>query len=288
MALQACDVVRRQFVYLAYLDDSAKKRRDIDYQVIAGVVIRDTSFAEIEIIMGASIQILLPPEKWEAFTEFKGSDLFGGYNVFEGIDEGRRFLAIQVLLRSLARHSIPVVYGAVDKKALANKYYGSASPSDTCFRICLEGISEWIEIQPTEDPANVASDGPTTTYNSALVIMDDCDDSNLKKLFRSSFRGIRSQLRPPRSNFKTAEFTDTAWRLHDDMYFGSSKDSIGLQLADLCGFFISQHLHKNEKAEPFYKMIEDKIFFSKFEPDPLSIKPPSNGADSRSKAKQDK
>jgi hypothetical protein len=51
------------------------------------------------------------------------------------------------------------------------------------------------------------------------------------------------------------------------MYFGSSRDSIGIQLADLCGYFISQHLQNKPEAECFYKEVEQRIFFSEVKPD---------------------
>jgi hypothetical protein len=54
--------------------------------------------------------------------------------------------------------------------------------------------------------------------------------------------------------------------LHDDMYFGSSKDSIGVQLADLCGYFIAKHLEGDAAGEGFYDIIKDRIVYSKLEP----------------------
>ena len=51
------------------------------------------------------------------------------------------------------------------------------------------------------------------------------------------------------------------------MYFGDSKFSLGIQLADLCAFFIAKHLEKNTAAEGFYQMIADKIVFSKTYPE---------------------
>jgi len=50
------------------------------------------------------------------------------------------------------------------------------------------------------------------------------------------------------------------------MFFGSSKDSVGLQLADLCAYFISQHLQKNDKAEPFYEIFKERIDYCHMEP----------------------
>ncbi len=58
------------------------------------------------------------------------------------------------------------------------------------------------------------------------------------------------------------------WHLHDDMYFGNSQESVGLQLADLCSYFIVKHLEGNQATEGFFKIIEKQIVYSRIEPEP--------------------
>jgi hypothetical protein len=43
------------------------------------------------------------------------------------------------------------------------------------------------------------------------------------------------------------------------MYFGDSKYSIGIQIADLCSYFIARRLAGDSETEHFYKMIEPQI-----------------------------
>ncbi len=52
------------------------------------------------------------------------------------------------------------------------------------------------------------------------------------------------QIRPP-------DYNPRLWYVHDDMYFGSSKDSVGIQLADLCGYFIAKHLEGDVSIDGF-------------------------------------
>jgi hypothetical protein len=47
--------------------------------------------------------------------------------------------------------------------------------------------------------------------------------------------------------------------VHDDMYFGDSKFSIGIQIADLCSYFIAGHLEGDSEKEHFYKLIDPQI-----------------------------
>jgi len=94
----------------------------------------------------------------------------------------------------------------------------------------------------------------------ALLIADDTDDKKLKAELKRSFRQMRRQVRPPEHNPRL-------WYVHDDMYFGSSKDSVGIQLADLCGYFIAKHLEGDVSTDGFYQIIADQICNSKVEPE---------------------
>jgi len=53
---------------------------------------------------------------------------------------------------------------------------------------------------------------------------------------------------------------------HDDMYFGDSRFSIGIQLADLCAYFIARHLEGDLEIQGFYEMVSPHIVFSQVHP----------------------
>jgi hypothetical protein len=84
----------RHFVHIAYLVDSDTKQKTSKWQVMSGVIIKDSKFAVLEIKMGVLAEVLLPPEKLDLFTEFHACELYGGYAAFEGIDQARRFAVI--------------------------------------------------------------------------------------------------------------------------------------------------------------------------------------------------
>ena len=234
-------------MYLAYLDDSNRKIKSHNLQVLAAVMINDDLFHRVEIEMGVSILDLVPEDKIEKFQEFHACEVYGGYGVFEGTDQRIRFETIKHLLNVVNTKKLPIIYGAVDVNKLQSKVYGSASPIDIAFRICANGVHDWIS---ANDHAQVA-----------LLIADDFADGKVKAGLRKSFRQLRSQIRPP-------EFpiNGSLINLHDDMYFGDSKDSVGLQMADLCSFFIGKHLEGDVASKGFYDLIKDQIFFSSVEP----------------------
>lgn len=240
----------RTFMFLAYLDDSGTRQKDKKkFQVLTAVLINDPEFFDLEREIGATIEDLLPADRFETFEEFHAFELYGGYGVFEGIDQQIRFDAIEKLLLMVRRYRLPVIYGAVNTKALEDKPYASASPIDIAFRTCAQGISAWMG-------QNVAS---KIGNELAILIADDTSDRKIKTDLRQSFRQMRRHIRPP-------DYNPRLWYVHDDMYFGSSKDSVGIQLADLCGYFIAKHLEGDVSIDGFYQIIADQICNSKVEP----------------------
>jgi hypothetical protein len=258
---------QRSFVYLAYLDDSDTRSKNGEWQVLCGVVVRDVDFTTCELLSSIVIETLMPKEKIAEFEEFHACELYGGYGIFEGIAQDKRFAAINRML-SMLDMPLHVVYGAVNSKVLSLEVYGSADPIDVCFRMCAEGIDAWIcnqlvkEMQATSPvySGDELMKFAMTSPHLGLIIIDDCDGKT-KKLLQESFRTLRQRLRPP--TYSQGKLSS----MHDDMYFGDSRYSVGIQLADLCSYFIARHLDGDMETESFYKIIEPNIVYSKCIPD---------------------
>jgi hypothetical protein len=101
-------------VYLTYIDDSDTKDKSEKWQVMAAVMIPDSAFTISEFMASFVIDRLIPSEKLDKFEEFHASELFGGYGVFEDIDQNIRLSAIESLLQMINTFSIPIAYGAVN------------------------------------------------------------------------------------------------------------------------------------------------------------------------------
>lgn len=259
---------RRNFVHLAYLDDSDTKSKTCKWQVMSGVVLEDRNFKLVERGMYNIQQKLVPVEKLDSFEEFHACELYGGYGVFADIDQGTRFEAITRLLQLIEIGDISVVYGAVDMNSLQKEVYASADPLDISFRICAKGIESWIakhivSQKPEVFQPNIAiTEEMVTRWLEELVILiaDDCD-KKVRDSLQKSFRNLRPHPRQKRESAPLFHF-------HDDMYFGDSRYSLGIQLADLCSYFIARHLAGDAVIEGFYKMIEPHIVFSEVHPPP--------------------
>jgi hypothetical protein len=235
-------------MYLAYTDDGGTRDKKAAYQVVCTLIAKDKSIRYLEALAGLLAFDLVPESKKNQFEEFHAWELYGGYGVFDGVDQAHRFQTIEVFLRTLSDEKLSIVYGAVDKSKLAQTLYATADPIAICFQVCMNGTEQWIAKSDNEE--------------LGLLIVDDFESNKeIKKTLRQAFREFRTKLR------SVIIPVGQPWHLHDDMYFGSSTDSVGIQLADLCCFFIRKHHEgRDPVAETFYQMIRDRIVFSRVLP----------------------
>ena len=235
-------------MYLAYLDDSDTRAKNQQWQVLTAVLVSDHTFSALEGFTSFVIADLLPESQMSTFEEFHACELYGGYGTFKEITQDRRFKAIEGLLGLIASLGARISYGAVNLEWLNRQPFASANPLDISFRLCAQGIEDWLQKRDIE----LIHAQDTLGGNMALFIADDGDRKN-KSVLQDSFRSMRCRVRTP-----LIEASNLA-HVHDDMYFGDSKYSIGIQLADLCSYFIARHLCGDQVTEPFFKMIEPQI-----------------------------
>lgn len=261
-------------MHLAYIDDSDTKAKTSKWQVMCGVIVEDKNFKFIEYGMAGIRGTLFPAEKASDFQEFHACELYGGHGAFSGIEQEDRFDAIWKLLSLLKLADVSVVYGAVNLTRLRSQVYASADPLDISFRICIAGIREWNDDRMAKKVQSMLTPDDYKTPETLLkpmlanwleelliVIVDECDPK-VRNSLQKSYRGLR------------AAGSDTGLaHFHDDMYFGDSRYSIGIQLADLCSYFIARHIEGDSEIEPFYEVIAPYIVFSQIEPEEKNAAP---------------
>jgi Protein of unknown function (DUF3800) len=90
-------------------------------------------------------------------------------------------------------------------------------------------------------------------FEVCILIADETDRN---KIIKSSLRLYRKEGIPIGHSSKPRKLNNIA----DVIYFGDSKDTWGLQLADFCSYFIKRHLiGGNELAEKMYKHFSKQI-----------------------------
>ena len=248
--------IREIFVHLVYLDDSGTDGNS-SVALCGAVIVQPENFMLLENLHGSAMKVL-PQEVWLNFQEFKGCELYQGIGAFKGVGEEERFKIIHTLLTAVMMEKLPFIYFAVDKQMLAKSPMGSANPLDVAFRMCALGIESWAQSMHDHAPGTIQ----LNFKDFFLCVMDDTDDKNLKQQLRSSYRNFRSKMQ---YNFSNPH--NRLWHAHDDLYFGDSKESVGLQMADLCSYFVRRHLIGREDEQGFYKMFSAQVICAKTEPE---------------------
>ena len=170
---------------------------------------------------------------------------------FEGIDQATCRLTLTMLAKHVQRMKVPLIYSAVDKQALAKTPHGSAPPLDAAFRMCAKQMQFRLR-------------GLGKSEGDFGILVCDNGDGKIRDQLQSSFHALRQRMRPP--EMRWGELSN----IHDDMYFGSSKYSVGIQIADLGAWLVNRRLTRTSgEDEPnvIYDMLKSQLHCAKVQPD---------------------
>jgi hypothetical protein len=234
------------FVHLVYLDDSSDNS---DIQVLAAVVVPDEDALTIEKFLGMRVDMFVPEELRPKF-EFHAFKLWKREDEFSALKHDQVRELFEGTAAVVADSGIEIVYGAVKLRALRAGYYSTAQPVDIAFRLCMEGLHQWFR--------------KIKKFSDFGILICDEMKPNIKKDMQQAYRAFRrGNKREPTVGRAIGEMFEY---LHDDLYFGDSAYSVGLQLADMCAFLIRRRLNGDQDTDYLYKKIEPKITFAKTEP----------------------
>jgi hypothetical protein len=231
-------------VYLAYFDESESYDKNI--VVVAGVLATDPAIKKMENIFFGLREFLVPEGQKDKFTEFHTSDLFSRRGIFEnidGLDQAASFRALEKEGQWIGRSPLGIFYAAIDCQAHSTTIYGNASPLSTAFRSCLEMIEARLSEHKSEE--------------LTIAVFDDPGKKDVRLDLLLAFRDMRPKLESFSGN------RGPLVHFHDDLYFGDSAFSVGLQVADFCAFFIRRHEEKKANTEHIYDSIRERILHSK-------------------------
>jgi len=240
-------------VYLVYGDDSSENGV---FQVMAALIVPDHRFVVLERILGVIIEAQVPEDLRPSF-EFHAADLLAGNKPFDKLDREQRMGLLSNCATVIAGNSTmptSIIYGAVDIRKLRGGQYASAQPMDIAFRRCIPEVERWFL--------------ENADHDFGILILDDTNNPGQKKTLQATFRANRTRNKLLSSSYKEGIKEDRGkWaHIHDDMYFGDSSYSVGLQMADICALIILRHLQGKEDTELLYKKIEKQIYSGKVEP----------------------
>ncbi len=232
-------------VRIIYIDDSKEEKRPDKFQVIGAVIINDAIFDGLEQHLAYYLYELVEPDVGKPFEECHACDLLAGNPPFENVKRQRAIEIFSHAIAAVNQMNIPVIYAAVDLVRLNTATYGSASAVDMAFRSCVQLIEQWFK---EESP------------DSLGLLVSDNGDKGVKEAMLKSFHLFRNRA------ISSPLVRGVLEHLHDDMYFGDSKFSKGIQLADICTLIIRRHLAGYEDTEDLYQELSRSIVKHSMEP----------------------
>lgn len=239
-------------MYLAYLDDSS----DESYQIMTATVVPDNKFMTIEEYLASVIDEFVPEDKRDTF-EFHASAMFHGKPPFENLTRDDVLKIFEKCASIVVGAPLQISYGGVNMRNLRGGLYATAKPADVAFRLCLAGL-ESILVGLEEDNRKSATGIHALRHEDFGILI--CDEHKMKDELQKAFRANRRRLKSGSHN------RGLLLHLHDDLYFGDSAYSVGIQITDICGFIILRHLENKHDTEYLYKMIEPQIRFGEVQP----------------------
>ena len=232
---------RRVLMYLGYLDAPATTESSDPtsrFQVIAGPLIDSEVRVASEWDLADSLSGLIPPEMWEQF-EFRACDLYHARPPYDklGVEECHELL--EKALNLIQRHKVPIVFGAVDKLRLKRQVCASLDPSDAAFRICHRSLGRWFH---------------DLAIKESVILIADNSRADIRRQLAGACRSLEalqgSDEVPPEA---------LSSRLVDEVCFGDSRSSPGIQLAGICAYVIARHLSGKPDVQGFYNIIREQI-----------------------------
>jgi Protein of unknown function (DUF3800) len=221
-------------MYLSYFDDSGSEPSD-PICVFGGVVIPGDTIGHTEAWTNNIVEYL---GLQESLSEFKASDLYFGTGEFSSVDKKKCRTAFLLLLSQLAVNGLPFIYSAIDNNQLKEiELFGSAHPVDVAFQVCLAHLEKWARSRHSHPPGVISVE----YKDVCLVIADECDPL-LKKRMLATFRKRRPRRHPRPGD----DVNKRLFHIHDSMYFGDSRDSIGIQIADAANWAMHRHLSRRD------------------------------------------
>jgi uncharacterized protein DUF3800 len=249
----------KEFVYIGYIDDSGStggNTEDIQshFQVIGGPIINSLCYTSIRLNLSAALERVMEPDQWDTF-EFHANKMFhakeGAYKL---LGQDKCWELLKQALEQIAENKMPVLYAVVDKRKFDKELSGAVEPMRVCCNKYFMTLSRWA----SNDLRKPLKDKADSDIEPMLLIGDARHDDKSSQLRKHLSEAFRREVK--RVSYSKSGWGDLSTQLFDDIYFGDSKTSIGVQLADICVFFKHRQLHGHPDAKGFYDIISNLVF----------------------------
>lgn len=223
-----------KLVRIIYSDEAGtNEEREAPVVVVAAVMIDgDNQWPLIEVAVRNILERYLPENKRNNF-EFKAARLYGQ------LSKGNNAAILCSFLQVIETFQLPIPWGAVNRAGMRSDFEakGLHCSIETMQNLAFVGAAVHAEtimdaFWPNERAIWIA------------------DETRAKYPMKASLRQYQQ------AAILDEEPTTQFNHILDSVYFGHSRESIGLQMADACNFFIKRHHMGDSSAERFFEMIK--------------------------------
>jgi hypothetical protein len=255
-------------VRVVYMDGAGSGDEGLEpICVYAGVIVQpDEDWTDLEQTLKTIRDDEYQPRDSESF-EFHACNLF---EESKGNHPDRAYRTLMALLDVPRALELPIVCGAIDRRFTTEFMKGikpfAANPKKElnkttrdfrwndaipAFILCAQATELWFR----EFAAN----------ERCLLIADESDQPTdrptIDKDTKIELRRIRNH--PP--------YKHSLDHIINTVYFGDSRFSLAIQLADACAFFIKRHLMGRTDSDLYFGKIKEQIKCSKFVPETMRL-----------------
>jgi hypothetical protein len=233
-----------KLVRVIYIDEAGSSMEEPVF-TWASTIVKDSVWLKVERKANHIIETLVPEELRSDF-QFHAYDIFSGNNNW-GLWRNRngkalRFEILKQFVRLIPKYRLPItecswLRGAERDPISAQIVEGMA------FSFCVDFVERWFVQHAKRDVG--------------MLIADEQGKPQKEPMYKLEIRRSRKSLRLHGMLGKLKHIVDT-------IHFAGSQESIGLQLADACAFFIKRHhmAKAKDEAEQFYELLRPFIFRS--------------------------
>ena len=232
----------KNLVRLVYFDEAATGDPILEpITVMSSIVIHgDLEAKPIEIDVAALVEEV--PEEYRENFEFHACELFSKDVKFPNWPRKERWKLLIRFMRLIIKYNLPIHWGSIRRETLKQLFTEKDLKDDPfialeyAFLLCADETNLWFRAKLPDE--------------RALCIADRIDAPlSMKRLFKE-YRHRPSIVTDEKPQFD---------HLLDTVYFGDSHESVFLQLADSCSYFLKRRFSGKENSDKFYEVIEPQI-----------------------------
>jgi len=256
-----------RFVRVVYMDGAGSGDEGLEpICVYAGVIVRpDEDWTDLERTLKTIRDEEYQPRNSESF-EFHACDLF---EESKGKNGERAYRTLMALLDVPAALELPIVCGAINRQFTTEFMKGLKPRADNpkkelnkttpgfrwndvipAFILCAQAAESWFRKCAANERCLLIADESNKPGSGRPTIDEDT---------KIELRRIRQHRK-----YQLDHIINT-------VYFGDSRFSLAIQLADACAYFIKRHLMGREDSDLYFRKIKEQIKSWKFVPETLRL-----------------